>query len=137
MELDDRIFEMGSLAQYVLDRRVPLEICLSSNLHTGAVPDLRYHPFPILYHGGFRVTLNTDNRLMSRTTLTNEFYIAVKQYNLTMRDIEKLTLNAMKSAFISFPKRLDLIYNTIKPGFAALKNCETNVERERRKKGKY
>jgi adenosine deaminase len=136
MELDERIFEMGSLAQYVLDRRVPLEICLSSNLHTGAVPDLRYHPFPILYHGGFRVTINTDNRLMSRTTLTNEFYIAAKQYNLTMRDIEKLTLNAMKSAFISFPKRLDLIYNTIKPGFAALKNVETYVERKKKREGK-
>lgn len=122
MELEDRIFEMGSLAQYVLDRRVPLEICLSSNLHTGAVPDLRYHPFPILYHRGFRVTLNTDNRLMSRTTLTNEFYIAAKQYKLAMRDIEKLTLNAMKSAFISFPKRLDLIYYAIKPGFAALRS---------------
>ncbi len=122
MELNEKIFEMGTLAQYVLDRRVPLEICLSSNLHTGAVPDLRYHPFPILYHSGFRVTLNTDNRLMSRTTLTREFAIAAKQYNLTMRDIEKLTLNAMKSAFISFPHRLNLIYNTIKPGFTRLRS---------------
>lgn len=121
MAPDDEIFEMGYLSQYVRDRRIPLEVCLSSNLDTGAVPELRYHPFPIFYKNGFRVILNTDNRLMSNTTLTKEFSIAVKQYNLTLRDIEKLTLNGMKSAFCHFPKRLDVIYNTIKPGFAKTK----------------
>ncbi len=117
MVADDQIIEMGYLAQYVLDRRVPLEICLSSNIHTGAIPDLKYHPFPIFYKYGFRVTLNTDNRLMSSTTLTKEFSIAVKYYKLTLKDIEKLTINAMKSAFIHFPERLKIIYDIIKPGY--------------------
>ncbi len=122
MASDMKIVEIGNLAQYVLDRRIPLEVCLSSNLHTGAVPDLRYHPFLLFYKNGFRVTLNTDNRLMSGTTLTHELVTASSQFDLSLRDFEKLTLNAMKSAFISFPQRLDLIYNTIKPGFARFKN---------------
>lgn len=121
MDQDGKIIEMGSLAQYVLDRRVPLEMCLSSNLHTGSVPHLRYHPFPIFYRNGFRVTLNTDNRLMSRTTLTEEFFLAVKQYNLTLRDCERLSLNAMKSAFFDFPARLEIIYKVIKPGYTEIR----------------
>ncbi|KPJ88199.1 MAG: adenosine deaminase [Spirochaetes bacterium DG_61] len=121
MTADGEIIEMGYLSQYVRDRRVPLEVCLSSNLHTGAIQELRYHPFPILLKNGFRVTLNTDNRLMSNTTLTREFGLAVKHFNLEIRDIEKLTLNAMKSAFFHFPERLDIIYNVIKPGFAEIK----------------
>lgn len=124
MAHDETIVEIGSLAQYVLDRRVPLEICLSSNLHTGAVPNFLYHPFPLFHKYGFRLTLNTDNRLMSKTTLTKEFLIGVKHYNLTLRDIEKLTINAMKSAFVHFPHRLDIIYNIIKPGFAKNREVE-------------
>jgi adenosine deaminase len=121
MTADGEIIEMGYLSQYVRDRRIPLEVCLSSNLHTGAVPDLRYHPFPIFLKNGFRITLNTDNRLMSSTTLTKEFWIAAKQFGLELRDVEKLTLNAMKSAFFHFPERLDIIYNVIKPGFTEIK----------------
>jgi len=121
MDQNGTIIEIGSLAQYVLDRRVPLEMCLSSNLHTGSVPDLRYHPFPIFYRNGFRVTLNTDNRLMSQTSLTEELLLAVKQYDLTLRDLERLTLNAMKSAFFNFPARLEIIYKVIKPGYADIK----------------
>jgi adenosine deaminase len=105
----------------VLDRRVPLEICLSSNLHTTTMRNLRYHPFPLFFRNGFRVTLNTDNRLMSNTTMTEEFNIAVQEYNLSLDDVEKLTINAMKSAFISFRQRLDIIYNIIKPGFSKLR----------------
>ena len=121
MESDEQIVEMGNLSRYVLDRRVPLEICLSSNLHTTSMRNLHYHPFPLFFRNGFRVTLNTDNRLMSDTTQTKEFHIAVKEYGLSFNDVEKLTLNAMKSAFISFQQRLELIYNVIKPGFAALR----------------
>jgi adenosine deaminase len=128
MTADGEIIEMGYLSQYVRDRRIPLEVCLSSNLHTGAVPDLRYHPFPIFLKNGFRITLNTDNRLMSNTTLTKEFGIAVKQFGLELRDVEKLTLNAMKSAFFHFPERLDIIYNVIKPGFTEIKKS-LNVTR--------
>ncbi len=107
----------GELAQYILDKRIPLEICLLSNLHTGAVDSLENHPFKILYDNKFRVTINTDDRLMSDTTMTNEFLIAQKYFGITLDDIEKITLNAMKSAFIHYNERLKYIYNVIKPGF--------------------
>lgn len=109
---------MGSLAQYVLDRRIPLEICLSSNLHTGAIDRLDHHPFGILYRYKFRVTLNTDDRLMSDTTLTKELALAQDIFGLNLDDLEKLTINAMKSAFVPYSRRIALIYDVIKPGFA-------------------
>ena len=112
-----RIVKLGSLAQYILDRRIPLEMCLSSNVHTGAVRSMQEHPFKIYYDRGFRVTLNTDDRLMSDTTMTKEFGIAVHEFGLGMRDLEKITINAMKSAFLHFDGRLRLIYEVIKPGF--------------------
>jgi adenosine deaminase len=122
MESNDRIVEMGTLSRYVLDRRIPLEICLSSNLHTTTMRNLHYHPFPLFYRNQFRVTLNTDNRLMSNTTMTKEFLIAVREFKLSFDDVEKLTINAMKSAFISFQDRLNLIYGSIKPGFSELRS---------------
>ena len=75
---DGKVVKLGDLAQYVLDKRIPLEICLLSNVHTGATPSLEQHPFKILYREKFRVTLNTDNRLMSDTTMTKEFEAASK-----------------------------------------------------------
>jgi adenosine deaminase len=116
-----RIVKLGSLAQYILDRRIPLEMCLSSNVHTGAVRSMQEHPFKIYYDRGFRVTLNTDDRLMSDTTMTKEFGIAVSEFGLGRKDLEKITINAMKSAFLHFDGRLRLIYEVIKPGFDAVK----------------
>jgi len=110
--------KMGYLAQYVLDKRIPLEICLTSNVDTGAVTSLAEHPFGLLYKYKFRVTLNTDDRLMSGTSLTKEFMIAQRVFHLSLDDFEKLTINAMKSAFIPYNKRIQLIYDVIKPGFA-------------------
>jgi len=107
----------GDLAQYILDKRIPLEICLSSNLHTGAIDKIENHPFGILFKEKFRVTINTDDRLMSDTTLTKEFMTAVKYFNLTFDDIEKITINSMKSSFIHYDERLKYIYDVIKPGF--------------------
>jgi adenosine deaminase len=107
----------GELAQYILDKRIPLEICLSSNLHTGAVDKLENHPFKILYDNKFRVTINTDDRLMSNTSMTNEFMVARQYFGINLDDIEKITINAMKSAFIHYNERLKYIYNIIKPGF--------------------
>lgn len=107
----------GELAQYILDKRIPLEICLSSNLHTGAVDSLENHPFKILYDNKFRVTINTDDRLMSNTSMTKEFITAQKYFGITLDDIEKITINAMKSAFIHYNERLNYIYKIIKPGF--------------------
>jgi len=119
---DGRAVKFGDLSQYVLDKRIPLEICLTSNVHTGAAKSLAEHPFKILYREKFRVTLNTDNRLMSNTTMTKEFLAAASTYGLTLDDFEKITINAMKSAFVSYHERCRLIYDVIKPGYAEARN---------------
>ena len=117
-----RMVKMGDLAQYVLDKRIPLEICLSSNVHTGAIESLGRHPFGIYYRYKFRVTLNTDDRLMSDTTMTKEFTIAQELFGLGMDDLEKITINSMKSAFIPYNRRIELIYDVIKPGYARIRS---------------
>lgn len=116
-----RAVKLGDLAQYVLDKRIPLEICLISNVHTGACPSLEQHPFKILYQEKFRVTLNTDNRLMSDTSMTKEFAAAATTFGLTIEDFEKITINAMKSAFLPYRQRCDIIYNVIKPEYARIR----------------
>jgi adenosine deaminase len=118
---EGKVIKIGSLAQYVLDHRIPLEICLSSNVHTGAAEDLAHHPFPLLNRLGFRVTLNTDNRLMSRTTLSAEYALAVKNYGLQLDDLETLSINGMKSAFTHYEERCRLIYDKVKSGFRELR----------------
>jgi adenosine deaminase len=118
---DGKAVKLGNLAQYVLDKRIPLEICLISNVHTGAAPSLAEHPFKILYQEKFRVTLNTDNRLMSNTTMTKEFEAAADTFGLSLDDFEKITINAMKSAFLPYSQRCDFIYSVIKPGYAKIR----------------
>jgi adenosine deaminase len=120
--VDGKAVKLGDLAQYVLDKRIPLEICLISNVHTGAARSLEEHPFRILYKEKFRVTLNTDNRLMSDTSMTKEFEAATNTFGLTLDDFEKLTINAMKSAFLPYDKRCDFIYSVIKPAYARLRS---------------
>jgi adenosine deaminase len=115
--------KLGDLAQYVLDKRIPLEICLLSNVHTGATPSLDQHPFKIFYQEKFRVTLNTDNRLMSNTTMTKEFEAASETFGLTVDDFEKISINAMKSAFLPYDQRIALIYKTLKPGYARIREA--------------
>lgn len=112
-----KIVKMGYLAQYVLDKRIPLEICLTSNVDTGAVKSLEEHPFGVYHRYKFRVTLNTDDRLMSDTTMTKEYRIAHQVFRLSLDDLEKVTINAMKSAFLPHNRRLRLIYEVIKPGY--------------------
>jgi adenosine deaminase len=119
---DGNVVAFGDLAQYVLDKRIPLEICLLSNVHTGAVDKIENHPFGILFKEKFRVTINTDDRLMSDTTMTKEFLTAIEYFNLNLEDIEKITINSMKSAFIPYKERLHFIYNIIKPGYQAIKD---------------
>jgi adenosine deaminase len=120
---DGKAVKLGDLAQYVLDKRIPLEICLLSNVHTGATPSLEQHPFKILYQERFRVTLNTDNRLMSNTTMTREFEAAAATFGLTLDDFEKISINAMKSAFLPYDQRCDLIYKKLKPGYARIREA--------------
>ena len=119
---DGKAVKLGDLAQYVLDKRIPLEICLLSNVHTGAARSLEEHPFKILYQEKFRVTLNTDNRLMSDTTMTKEFEAAQETFGLRLADFERLTINAMKSAFLPYSQRCDFIYSVIKPGYAKVRS---------------
>jgi adenosine deaminase len=123
--VDGRAVRLGDLAQYVLDKRIPLEICLLSNVHTGATPGLAEHPFKILYQEKFRVTLNTDNRLMSNTNMTREFEAAAETFGLSLDDFEKITVNAMKSAFVPYKERCDFIYSIIKPGYAEIRKRHT------------
>ena len=115
--------KLGDLAQYVLDKRIPLEICLISNVHTGAAASLAEHPFKIFFREKFRVTLNTDNRLMSDTNMVKEFQAAADTFGLGLDDFEKITINAMKSAFIPYSERCQIIYETIKPGYARIRSA--------------
>jgi adenosine deaminase len=119
---EGKVIHVGDLAQYVLDHRIPLEICLSSNVHTGATPSLAAHPFPYFHQQGYRVTLNTDNRLMSSTTLTDEYRLAATHYGLDLADLEKLSVNGMKSAFAHYDERCRIIYDRIKAGFARIRD---------------
>ncbi|MDE3064768.1 MAG: adenosine deaminase [Acidobacteriota bacterium] len=118
-------FELGNLANYIRDRRIPLEICPTSNVHTGAAPSIAAHPVKTLHDLRFRVTINTDNRLMSGISLSSEFAVCAEAYGWTLRDLEWLTINAMKSAFHPFDQRLEIINAVIKPGYAALREGAT------------
>lgn len=128
--VNGKAVKLGHLAQYVLDKRIPLEICLLSNFHTGATPNLAEHPFRILFQERFRVFLNTDNRLMSNTSMTTEFQVAADTFGLTMDDFEKITINAMKSAFIPYSERCRIIFTVIKPGYARIRYPESTEKNE-------
>jgi adenosine deaminase len=111
---------LGRLASYVRDRRVPLEMCPSSNLQTGAAGSIVEHPIGMLTAMRFRVTVNTDNRLMSGTSLSREMELLSGAFGYDLDDMRWFTINAMKSAFLPFDERLHLIERVIKPGYAAL-----------------
>ncbi len=117
-----QVIQLGNLAQFILDKRIPLEICLLSNVHTGAVDKLENHPFIKFLKTGFRVFLNTDDRLMSDTTLTKEYLTAADQFGISLDDIEKLNINAMKSSFLPHKERLKYIYEVIKPGYQEMRS---------------
>ncbi len=118
---EGKVIKLGALAEYVLDKRIPIEVCLSSNVHTGATPSMAEHPFQTYWNMGFRVTLNTDNRLMSRTTLTDEYMIAVEQFGCGFDALEKMAINGMKSAFAHYGERVHYIFDRIKAGYAELR----------------
>jgi adenosine deaminase len=112
--------KLGLLASYVRDKRIPLEMCPHSNVQTGAVGSIAEHPIGLLARLRFRVTLNTDNRLMSDTSMTREMASLVDAFGYGMADLRWLTVNALKSAFVPFDERLDLIDTVVKPAFAVL-----------------
>jgi adenosine deaminase len=111
----------GRLADYVRDRRIPLEMCPTSNVQTGAAASIKDHPIGLLRRLKFRVTVNTDNRLMSDVSLSSEFHALTEAFGYGWADIEWLTINAMKSAFAPFDERLQIINTVIKPGFAVVR----------------
>ena len=108
--------ELGRLAAYVRDRRIPLEMCPSSNVQTGAAESVALHPISLLKRLRFRVTVNTDNRLMSGTSMTREMALLVDEAGWTLEDLRWATINAMKSAFMPFDERLAIIDEVVKPG---------------------
>ncbi|MDT0185205.1 adenosine deaminase [Microbacterium sp. ARD31] len=119
---DDGTVELGRLAAYVRDKRIPLEMCPSSNIQTGAAESFAEHPIGLLTKLRFRVTVNTDNRLMSGTSMTEEMFGLVEAFGYTLADLRWFTINAMKSAFLPFDERLAIIDEVVKPGYAALLN---------------
>ena len=112
---------LGRLASYVRDRRIPLEMCPTSNVQTGAAASIKDHPIGLLRELQFRMTVNTDNRLMSGVSLSSEFHALTEAFGYGWADIQWLTINAMKSAFAPFDERLAIINTVIKPGFAAVR----------------
>ena len=112
--------KLGPLASYVRDRRIPLELCPTSNLQTGAAKTYAEHPIGKLAKLRFRVTLNTDNRLMSNTSMSHEMSQCVKSFDWKFIDLQRVTVNALKSSFIPFEERLEIIEKVIKPAYAAI-----------------
>lgn len=111
---------LGRLAAYVRDKRIPLELCPSSNVQTGAAASIADHPIGLLRDLRFRVTVNTDNRLMSGTSMSREMALLVDAFGYGWKELQWFTINAMKSAFIPFDERLKIIDEVIKPAYAKL-----------------
>ena len=126
-----RLKENKDLMNYVNDHRITLEVCLTSNWQTRSIRSLKYHPLKYYYDQGIRVTLNTDNRLMSGTTLTKEFLLAHKLFGFKLHDFREMIIMAMKSAFLPYAERKQMIRNiadeleqdfSLMPEFIDLKN---------------
>ncbi|NED95158.1 adenosine deaminase [Phytoactinopolyspora alkaliphila] len=116
---------LGKLAAYVRDKRIPLELCPSSNIQTGAASSIAEHPFGLLAKLRFRITVNTDNRLMSATSMSRELSLLSEAFGYDLDDYQWFAVNALKSAFIPFDERLVLINDVVKPGYAALRAQRT------------
>ena len=123
----DGSVELGRLAAFVRDRRVPLEMCPTSNVHTAAAASIAEHPIDLLRRLRYRVTVNTDNRLMSGVSLTSEFEALDAAFGIGLGEMEWLTINALKSAFAPFDERLRLINELVKPGYARLRAEQSRV----------
>ena len=104
-----RLGEDPALLEYVIERKIPLEMCLTSNLHTHTVPSLAEHPFKRYLDQGVVVTLNTDGRLMDGISLTDEFFVAQSVLGLTKAELARVVLNACESAFLPEFERVALV----------------------------
>jgi adenosine deaminase len=104
-----RLRENGDLLNYVNDHRIPLEVCLSSNVQTRAVSDFAAHPLPFYYNYGLRVTINTDNRLVTNTTVSKELLLAHQHYGFSLDDIKEMIISGFKSAFLPYREKADVL----------------------------
>src|SRR4029078_1276106 len=102
------LIEDTSLTDYCNDRRIPLEICLTSNVQTRAARSYATHPFREYFDRGLNVVLNTDNRLMSGTTITHEYVHAAQSLEFTFDELAEVALNGFESAFLPYPERVRL-----------------------------
>ncbi len=109
-----RLREDRELLDYVNDHRIPLEICVTSNVQTGAVPRLRDHPVRFYYDYGLRVTLNTDNRLMSDTTVTDELVVVCREFGFTPEEVRNVLINGFKSAFLPLHEKAAMLRRVVK-----------------------
>jgi adenosine deaminase len=116
--VEGEIIELGSLARRVRDHRVPLEVAITSNLHTGAFPPEVPHPFGALYRAGFNVSINTDNQLMSATRPSAEYELAAKMFELDEDDLAAITIDAIEAGFGDYPTRRRLIEEVVIPAYA-------------------
>ncbi len=107
------LWQDRELMNYVNDHRIPLEMCLTSNVQTGASRDLLSHPFRIYFNAGIRVTINTDNRLISDTTVTNELDLACRTFQLSIYDLRGILINGFKSAFLPYKDKVTLLRGAI------------------------
>jgi adenosine deaminase len=118
---EDGSVQLGRLAAFVRDTRIPLELCPTSNVHTGGAASIETHPIDLLRRLRFRVTVNTDNRLMSGVSVSSEFQALDQAFGIGLGEMEWMTINALKSAFVPFDERLRLINEVVKPGYARLR----------------
>jgi adenosine deaminase len=104
-----RLREDGDLLHYVNDHRIALECCPSSNVQTGAVKDLATHPLKLYHDLGLRVTVNTDNRLITDTSVSKELWLAHTKMGLTLQDLKQIVLNGFKAAFLPYHERRGML----------------------------
>jgi adenosine deaminase len=119
-----RLFEDESLSQYVNDRRIALEICLTSNVHTRAAESYAMHPMRQYFDRGMNVVLNTDNRLMSGTTLTGEYMHAADELHFTFDDLAQVAMNGFASAFLPWEERSKLL-SRVRDQIASLNGAQS------------
>jgi adenosine deaminase len=109
-----RLKEDGDLLNYCCDHRIPLEICLTSNVQTGACDAIKYHPLRMYYDYGLRCIINTDNRLMSGTTVTDELLLAHTEQGFTLEEIKDLIVYGIKSSFLRHKEKVDLLQSVLR-----------------------
>jgi len=100
-----RLLEDADLMSFVNDHRIPLEVCLSSNVQTRTVPSMKKHPFHLYFKQGLRVTLNTDSRLVSATTVSKEIALAARTFRLSPYEVKRVIINGFKSAFLPYAQK--------------------------------